>query len=162
MGEAKDRMTPIDIENVKLTKSFRGYDPAEVDQLLAQAAAALEKLLAENANIREESERLRAELEMLRRDEKFVQEAIITAQKTADEIRLAAQKHADLIVEEGRQAAHAEKNATQQKISEMKWEFERIRQDRQRFQDDFRVLLERHLRELSTPPPLELMESASA
>jgi len=157
-----DRMTPIDIENVKLRKSFRGYHTAEVDQLLTEAASALEKLLAENASMKEDSDRLRSELDMLRRDEKFVQEAIVTAQKTADEIRLAAQKHADLIVEEARQAAAAEKNSAQQRLSELKWEYERLRQDRQRFLDDFRQLLERHQRELSAPPPLEVMEGASA
>jgi cell division initiation protein len=155
-------MTPNDIENVKLTRSFRGYATTEVDKLLADAAAALEKLLTENVALREETDRVRAELEMLRRDEKFVQEAIITAQKTADEIRMAAQKHADLIVEEGRQSAQAERNASQQKLSEIKWEYERVRQDRQRFLDDFRVLLERHQRELTTPPPLQVMEGASA
>lgn len=43
----------------------------------------------------------------------------------------AAQKHADLIIEEARQGALAERVSAQRSLSEMRWELERLRQERQ-------------------------------
>jgi cell division initiation protein len=149
---------PVDLEHLKLRKSFRGYVRADVDELVNKVTATLDELLSENADLKKAIDSQMAELEMLRRDTKFVQEALITAQKTADEIRIAAQKHADLVVEEGRQTAQAEQNAAHQKVAELNWEMERLRQDRQRFVEDFRMLLDRHLRDLAVSPPLEVME----
>ncbi|HWD37430.1 MAG TPA: DivIVA domain-containing protein [Fimbriimonas sp.] len=157
-----DRVMPIDLENAKLGKVLRGYDPAEVDRLLAAAAAALERELTEKACLKETIDHLRSELEMFKREEKFVQEALVTAQKTADEIRAAAQKHADLIVEEARQLANTERTAAQQRVTEFRWELEKLRQDRQRFIEDFRLLLERAQRELAGVPTFEVVDSASA
>ena len=153
---------PVDLEHVKLRKGFRGYQHAEVDELLRRITSTLEELLSENATLKELSASQQAELAMLRRDTRFVQEALISAQKSADEIRNAAQKHAELIIEEARHIATTEKNAAQQKVTEWRWEMDRIKQDRQRFIEDFRLLLERHMRELSTAPSLELMEGAGA
>jgi cell division initiation protein len=153
-----DRILPVELEHVKLRKSLRGFHKDDVQELLRRVSATLEDLLTENADLREVSEKQRSELEMLRRDSRFVQEALITAQKTADEVRTTTQKHADLILEEARQMAAAEKTAAHQKVTEMRWELDRLNLDRQRFVDDFRILLERHLRDLSTAPPLEVME----
>ncbi len=153
-----DRIMPVDLEHLRLRKSFRGYSRAEVDDLLKRMSSTLEGILTENADLRKLADQQKIELEMLRRDTKFVQEALITAQKTADEIRIAAQKHAEVVMEEGRQNALAERNAAQQQVAEMRWELERLKQDRQRFVEDFRLLLDRHLRDLAATPPLEVME----
>lgn len=153
-----DRISPVDLEHVKLRKGLRGYLPDDVNDLIRRTSGAIENLLRENAELKDLCTSQQAELAMLKRDTRFVQEALITAQKTADEIRIAAQKHAELIVEEARQVATAEKNAAQQKVTEWRWELDRLKQDRQRFVEDFRILLERHLREVAAAPPTDVTE----
>lgn len=143
-----DHITPIDLQKANLTTSFRGYDKREVDELLKGAAKAWERVLEENVRMRQELESLRSESDMLRREEKFVHEALVTAQRTADEIRASAQKHAELLVEEAKQMAQAEKNSVRETVDELKWEIERLRQNRKRFADDYKMLLERHMRDL--------------
>jgi cell division initiation protein len=157
-------MTPVELERrkVRLRPGIWGYNISDVNTLVAESAQALEKLLEENAKIKEEGERSKAELDMLRREAKFIQEALITAQRTADEIRFAAQKHADAIVEEARQVAASERAASQQRVTEALWQIERLRQDRQRFADEFKSLLERFQRDINVPPTLQVVESESA
>lgn len=140
---------PIDLEHPELKTSMRGYDKVEVDRLLAAAAKSLQQVLFENASLRAESERLRSELELLVRQEQTLKEVLVVAQHAADDTRTAAQKHADAIMEEARQAGLSERMATQQKLSEVRWEIDRLRAERNRYADDFRALLERHQRELA-------------
>jgi cell division initiation protein len=154
-----DRILPVELEHVKLRTVMRGYNKDDVDELIKRVSGTLEELLEENASLRESMDKQKSELEMLRRDSRFVQEALITAQKTADEVRASTQKHADLILEEARQLAAAEKSAAHQKVTEMRWELDRLTLERQRFMDDFKALLERHLREIANnSAQLELME----
>ena len=51
-------LTPLDIQNKKFKKEFRGYDPAEVDQFMAEAAKSYERLLQETMDLKENVERL--------------------------------------------------------------------------------------------------------
>ena len=156
-----DRIMPIDLERPALRKGFRGYDVAAVDALLARTAATLVELLAENGRLREQNEIQKAEVERFRADEGLLRDALVLAQRTADETRASAQRHAEVILEEARQAALAERMAVQQKVSELRWEFDRLRVDRDRFVAETRALLERQLRELEAPP-LSVVEGSAA
>jgi cell division initiation protein len=164
-----DRVTQAELENLKLTKSLRGYSCAQVDAIVKRVISTLEavhadnsKLEAENAALARATDLQRSELEMLRRDSRFVQEALITAQKTADEIRLAAQRHADLILEQAKQAALSEQKAAQKKVLDAKYELDRLRQERAQFVEDFKQVLEGHLKDLSSAPTLEIMEGTAS
>src|ERR1022692_2870126 len=104
-----DRIMPIDLERVQLRKSFRGYETEKVDALLSGSAESLQALLVENASLREHVERQERELERVKLGENTLKDAIILAQKAADETRAAAHKHAEAILEEARLAALAER-----------------------------------------------------
>jgi len=143
-----ERIMPIDLERPELRMKFRGYDRNGADRLLSGAAKTLQEVLQENANLRHELERLRGEVDLARQQERTLKEVLVVAQKTADETRASAHKEAALILEEARQAAMAERMADQQKLSETRWEIERLRADRGRFEQEMRELLDRHRREL--------------
>jgi len=157
-----DRIMPIDLERAKLKKSLRGYDTRAVEELLARASQALQALLGENADLREQVERQWRDLEKTKLEENTLKDALILAQKAADETRAAAQKHADAILEEARQSALAEKVAVQQQVSEMRWEIERMKIDRKRFEEDFKALLDRYQREMSGPTVISVVDGAAA
>lgn len=142
---------PIDLERAELRKKLWGYDRAEVERLINGAAKSLQEALMENVAIRQDLERLRAEVETVRRQEDTLRDVLVVAQRAADETRAVAHREAETILEEARQAAQAERNDTQRKLSETRWEIERLTTERQRVADELRVLLERHLRELDPP-----------
>lgn len=153
-----DRLMPIDLERVQLRKSFRGYEISSVDDLLKKATEALQTLLIENAALREETERQRQELERTRVLEGTLKDALILAQKAADETRASAQRHGENMIEEARQAALAERIAVQQQVTETRWELERLRGEKKHFQAEFQAMLHRYQRDIAVVPVLSVIE----
>lgn len=153
-----DRIMPIDLERAKLRKSFRGYDKVQVETLLAGAADSLKQLLVDNATLREQVERQYQDLERTKLAENTLKDALILAQKAADETRAAAHQHAEAILEEARQSALAERVAVQQQMSEMRWDMERLKGEKKRFEEEFRSILERYQRDLSVSPIFRVVE----
>jgi len=145
-----DRIMPIDLERTELRKTLRGYEPEAVDRLLQGASQTMQALLVENEELRERLARQSEELERTRLQEQTLRDVLVVAQRAADETRLAAQRQADAMLEEARQAALAERMAVQQQVSEARWEYERLRGERMRFAEEFRLLLERHQRDLGS------------
>lgn len=126
-----DRIMPIELDRVRLKRRLRGYDLEEVDELVKVCARTIESLQIENVSLREENARQKSELNRVAAQEGVLRDTLTMAQKAADETRAAAQKHADLIIEEARQGALAERVSAQRSLSEMRWELERLRQERQ-------------------------------
>ena len=153
-----DRIMPIDLERAKFRKSFRGYEPLSVDQLIKGSAESLQLLLVENASLREELERQRQELDRTRLQENTLKDALILAQKAADDTRAAAQKHGENIIDEARQAALAERAGVQQQVSELRWDLERLRSEKKHFEAEFKSMLDRYQRDLTVVPVLSVIE----
>jgi cell division initiation protein len=149
---------PIDLERAKFRKSFRGYEPLSVDQLIKGSAESLQLLLVENASLREELERQRQELDRTRLQENTLKDALILAQKAADDTRAAAQKHGENIIDEARQAALAERAGVQQQVSELRWDLERLRSEKKHFEAEFKSMLDRYQRDLTVVPVLSVIE----
>ncbi len=152
-----DRIMPIDLERVQLRKSFRGYETSAVDQLIKGSAESLQQLLVENSALKDELERHRHEIDKTRLQENTLKDALLLGQKAADDTRAAAHRQAEVILEEARQSALAEKIAMQQQVSELRWDIERLRTDRQRFEAEFKALLDRYSRDLTVIPLLSVI-----
>lgn len=152
-----DRIMPIDLERPELRPKFRGYDRAATDRLLNGAARSLQDVLMENAALRQEIERLRSEIDLVRQQEQTLKEVLVVAQRAAEETRTVAHREAESILQEARQSALTERMATQQKLSETRWELERLKADRNRFAQEYRALLDEHLREISQVVCLEVV-----
>jgi cell division initiation protein len=146
-----DRILPIDLERAQLRKSFRGYAKKEVDTLLAGAAASMQQALVENDRLRQEIEQLRSEVERTRLTENTLRDTLVLAQQASDDARKAAQKQAEAMIEEGRQASITERALAQQHLSELRWEIEKLKIEKNRFTDEFRSMLARYERELPSP-----------
>lgn len=151
-----NRVLPIDLVRADLRRAFRGYATEDVDALLESAANSMEALLVENAALKQQLEKQRPEVVAPATGESELAAALLLAQRAAEETRANAKKEAELLLEEARQAAVREWSAAQDRARELRWEIERLRAERQRFEGDFRALLDRHLRDLSTPAPSAL------
>lgn len=124
-------LTPLDIENKKFSKKLNGYSVDEVDDFLDQVTLEYEKLYKENNEYREEVEQCRKDLEHYRNVEKTLQNTLVMAQTTADDIKNMAQKQADQIIRDAQSEARRsvdELNKQQYEITrkneEMKKQFE--------------------------------------
>ncbi|MBC7327501.1 DivIVA domain-containing protein [bacterium] len=121
------RILPIDIMKKKFRRRFRGYDPQEVNDFLNEVSKSMGEILVENANLKEELEKAREKLEHYERMEEALKNALVLAQKTADETIATAHKRADIIIEEANNKAREivesvqeEKKRIYQEISELK------------------------------------------
>ena len=124
-------LTHLDIENKKFSKKINGYNVDEVDDFLDQVTLEYEKLYKENNEYKDKVEQAEKDLEHYRNVEKTLQNTLVMAQTTADDIKSMAQKQAEQIIRDAQsEARHSVDDLNQQeiemtrKIEEMKKQFE--------------------------------------
>jgi cell division initiation protein len=139
-----DRILPIDLERAQLRKSAFGYRKRETDALIEGAARSMQQMLVENDHLRKELDLYRLEIGRLRAQEDTLKDTMLIAQRAADDTRAATQRSCDALVEEARMTAQQERQAAQTKLSELRWDIERMQAERKRFEDDFRLMLDRY------------------
>ena len=93
-------MTPRDIQNMRFPQKMRGYDTQEVDNFLVLAAEELQQALADHERLQRETREQRDRLRESEDKEKQLQEALLRAQRVADEIVSTARREAQLLVKE--------------------------------------------------------------
>ena len=87
-------LTPMDIHNREFKKGLRGYKESEVDEFLDRVVADYEKLWRDNEKLREQVRFNEKEINHYRSLERNLQDTLVVAQKTADEVVSAAKKNA--------------------------------------------------------------------
>ena len=98
-------LTPLDIENKRFSKTLKGYNVDEVDDFLDQLTLEYEKLYKENAEYKEKIEESRRDLEHYKSVEHTLQNTLVMAQTTAEDIKSMAQKQADQIIRDAQSEA---------------------------------------------------------
>lgn len=106
----------------KFTRVMRGYDPDEVNNFLDQVIKRVEKMIADidaknklivdkNDEIRklklklEETNALKGKLEQYERMENTLNRAILMAQKTSDQLKIAAHHESEIILDDAKKNA---------------------------------------------------------
>jgi cell division septum initiation protein DivIVA len=143
-----------------LRRAFRGYDPAQVDRLLADfnsRAEALgrevELLRNQNDKLVQENATLKDSLDDLSGKEKAVNGALITAHQQSEEILETARRDAEVLLQVAREAGAKMQQDLRGRISDLNWKIESLSLQKQKFEAEFRALLEGHLAEMTTPQP---------
>lgn len=98
-------LTPLDIENKRFSKTLKGYNVDEVDDFLDELTIDYEKLYKENAELREQIEENKKDLEHYKSVEHTLQNTLVMAQTTADDIKANAQTRAEQIVRDAQSEA---------------------------------------------------------
>jgi len=145
----KDVM-PIDIVNQKFRQGLRGYAQAEVDDFLGKVADAYGKALEQNERLRQELEAAGRALGQYRNAEDTIKNALVLAEKTAEQARGRAQEQASLLVREAEHQARELAAAARRELDEIAREVQDLRRERSRFEAEFRALLETYLYLLSS------------
>ena len=99
-------ITPLEIENKKFSKQMmNGYSVEEVDDFLEELTRAYEKLYKEVTENKGKTEQLTSDLNKYQSIETTLQNTLLMAQTTADEVKKTAQKQADAIIAEAQSKA---------------------------------------------------------
>ena len=110
-------LTPLDIENKKFAKQMmNGYSVVEVDEFLDQVTAEYEKLYKENNELNSKIEELNAKMEHYRSIEGTLQNTLVMAQSTAEEIKTMAKQQADQIVKDAQNTAKSSVDEVASKV----------------------------------------------
>lgn len=99
-------ITPLDIENKKFYKQMvNGYNVEEVDEFLDELMIDYEKLYKENIELKKNAEELHNDVGQYKDIESTLQNTLVIAQKTADEVKKTAEKQAEQIIKDAELAA---------------------------------------------------------
>ena len=94
-------ITPLDIENKRFSKQMmNGYNVDEVDDFLDELTLEYGKLYKENAELKSQREELDDNVGKYKDIENTLQNTLVMAQKTADEITDVAKKQAEQIIKD--------------------------------------------------------------
>jgi cell division initiation protein len=95
-------LTPAEIRHAKLGRRLGGYDRPATDALLLRIAESFEDVWRERADLRDEIERLEGELARFRELEVLLRNTLVSAERSADELRAQAHREADVILDVAR------------------------------------------------------------
>ncbi|WP_251443885.1 DivIVA domain-containing protein [Veillonella intestinalis] len=96
-------ITPMDIHNKEFEKGFRGYDTASVDAFMAELVHDYETLYRDNREMTDKIEQLEKRIAQYEQMEATMNNTLVLAQETGENVKNAARKEADLIIQEAEQ-----------------------------------------------------------
>ncbi|MBP3337652.1 MAG: DivIVA domain-containing protein [Clostridia bacterium] len=134
-------LTPVDIENKDFKKVMRGYDVYEVESFIKDIVADYEKLYRENANMKEKIEMLTSSLTNYRAMEETMQNAMIVAQSTAEDIKKNAFEKANNIVNEAELKAKETVKAAEKEIAELSNKYQNLKSEIDSFKNRIKGLI---------------------
>ncbi|HTY08957.1 MAG TPA: DivIVA domain-containing protein [Candidatus Edwardsbacteria bacterium] len=140
------KLTPLDIRRQAFKKKgMGGYDPAEVHAFLETVAGEFEELSRENTSLAERMSGLEGKIEDYRRMEKTLQDTLLSAQKTSDELRKNAEQRGDLLVKESQLKADQIIGEARARLMDLQRQIADLKNLRSSYLAKFRSLLESHM-----------------
>jgi cell division initiation protein len=156
------RITVVDIQHKTFKKQLQGYDRAEVDAFLDEVIETIEDDATLRAALEAEIADLRERISHFKAMEESLQHTLVLAQRTADEVKAAAHKEADLIKQEARMQAERQVADLSDRISESRREYQRSLDTAAQAKSELRSLLMSHLSLIDrAPAPHELRQAAA-
>lgn len=169
-------LTPLDIRNQTFhKKTFGGIDAEEVKAFLETAATAFEQMSRNRTDLTERLKIAEERVNYYRQIEKTIQDAVVTMQKTCDEVKASAEKEAEIIIAEAKARAVREVENTKREAEELRAEIEQLKQLRNNYfircralirgQEELLAAMENDQRELDAmkaePRPADPMAPAA-
>jgi cell division initiation protein len=100
-------ITPVELHHIRLKRGLFGYRRGPVDELIIEIADSFEEVWRQRADFADKIEHLEGELSRHRDLESLLRTTLVSAEKSAHELKDQAKREAELVVGE----AHAEARA---------------------------------------------------
>ena len=97
-------ITPVELHHIRLKRGLLGYRRGPVDELILEIADSFEEVWRQRADYADKIEQLEGELSRHRDLESLLRTTLVSAEKSAHELKNQAKREAELVVGE----AHAE------------------------------------------------------
>ncbi|WP_099158011.1 DivIVA domain-containing protein [Virgibacillus ndiopensis] len=143
-------LSPLDIHNKEFTRSFRGYDEDEVNEFLDQVIKDYEIVIREKKDLKEQVEQLNEKLGHFTNIETTLNQSILIAQETAEELKGNASKESKLIIKEAEKNADRIINESLDKSRRISLEVEELKKQAKVFRTRLRMLVEAQLDMIGT------------
>ncbi|MEG0249942.1 MAG: DivIVA domain-containing protein [Peptostreptococcus sp.] len=135
-------ITPEEISNKEFKKGFRGYSEEEVDVFLDQLKDDYEVIVKENEAVKEKLLMYQEQVSKYSSIEETLKETLITAQSAAEDTTSAANKKARIIVQEAELQSKQIIDSANNKVVEIRNEYESLIKEFKVFRNKFKSLLE--------------------
>jgi len=99
--------SPVEVRHVRLSRGLFGYRRRATDELLTDVADSFEDVWRDRGELTDRVEHLETELQRHRELEALLRATLVSAERSAEELREQARREADLVLAE----AHAEARA---------------------------------------------------
>lgn len=141
-------ITPIEIQNKEFRRAFRGYSEDEVDDFLKIVTEDFEALYKENMDLQEKVTLYQEQVSRYKSIEETLNATLITAQSAAEDTCVAANKKAKIIVEEAQLQSKHIIDETNNRILELKKEYDNLVREFKVFRNRFKSLIKEELETL--------------
>ena len=126
-------ITPLDIENKKFSKQImNGYSVDEVDDFLDELTVDYTKNYKEVMKLKKEIAEINASLEHYKSIEETLQNTLVMAQTTAEDVKNVAKQKADQIINEAKDSAKKE-------LSNLREETKNLRKEKDDIKKQFDI-----------------------
>jgi cell division initiation protein len=120
-------LTPVEIRHVKLARSPLGYGRGATDRLLEEIVESFEEVWRERADLQDKLERLESDIARYRDLETLLRKTLISAERSAQELKDQARREADVILTESHSEARLIKQHALAEREHLHGEASRIR-----------------------------------
>lgn len=121
-------ITPLDIENKKFSKQMmNGYSVEDVDDFLDDLSVDYSKMYKDLSEHKLRIEELEASLSKYKNIEGTLQNTLLMAQSTAEEVKNVAKQQADQIVNEAKASAQESLNQINQELITKQQQLEEVK-----------------------------------
>lgn len=134
-------LTPPEIVHWQFRRRLFGYSVKDVNAFVQQVSETVAQLMEENRKIKEERENLLERLQLYQAIEQQLQNALVVAEKTAEDIKRQARQEAELILAQARQEAERIKDEVRSLVQSEMEKVERLKQLQVRLTTELKHLL---------------------
>ena len=120
-------LTPVEIRHVQLGRGIWGYRRPATDRLLEEIVDSFEDVWRERADLQDRNERLESDIARYRELETLLRKTLVTAERSAEELREQARREADVVLSEARAEARKITQAAFAEREHLRAEASRIR-----------------------------------
>lgn len=119
--------TPNDLDNIKFKKNFMGYNEDQVNEVLDSVIQDYELYIKENIELKDRISVLNEGIQHYKNIEESLQNTLVVAQQTGEEIKKNAYDKAENIVKEAEIRAQKIINDANQEVIKIRFEYEEMK-----------------------------------
>ncbi|MCX7773575.1 MAG: DivIVA domain-containing protein [Clostridia bacterium] len=141
---------PNDLQNIVFKKSLFGYNAYQVEDVLEKVVEDFAELIKENARLKEKLEDSQDKLKYYKGIETSLQNSLIVAQQTSEDIIANARKTAENILKEADLKSRQIIEEANHEVLGVRFEYERVKRDVESYKAKIESIIRSQLKAMSS------------